>query len=129
MALARLRQLAAHEVGHALGFAHNFAASRNGNGSVMDYPYPLIDLDSKGAPSVANAYGVGVGGWDVFLVRHAYGQLQRREAPGWPQLRAQIRAAGYQYVSDPDARGAGRRQCRRRALGSSAPIRWRPSTR
>ena len=28
--LARIRQLSAHEVGHTLGFAHNFAASAGG---------------------------------------------------------------------------------------------------
>src|SRR4029434_1752786 len=35
--LARLRQLAAHEVGHTLGLQHNFAASISNRASVMDY--------------------------------------------------------------------------------------------
>jgi len=47
MALARLRQLSAHEVGHTLGLAHNFAASTNGRISVMDYPHPFVNLDDK----------------------------------------------------------------------------------
>lgn len=106
MALARLRQLAAHEVGHSLGFAHNFAASRFGNGSVMDYPHPQLDLDADGAPRLARAYGVGVGPWDVFLVRHAYG-IYADEAAELARLRREIRAAGYEYVSDPDARAPG----------------------
>jgi hypothetical protein len=106
MALARLRQLAAHEVGHSLGFAHNFAASRNGNGSVMDYPHPTLELGTDGAPRLAHAYGVGVGDWDVFLVRHAYG-LYADEAVELARLRADIRAAGFEYVSDPDARAPG----------------------
>ena len=106
MALARLRQLAAHEVGHSLGFAHNFAASRNGSGSVMDYPHPLIELDAQGAPRLANAYGVGVGAWDVFLVQHAYG-IYDDEAATLARLRRQIRSAGFNYVSDPDARSPG----------------------
>ena len=105
-ALARLRQLAAHEVGHALGFAHNFAASREGNGSVMDYPHPLIAMGANGAPMLANAYGTGVGPWDVFLVRHAYGRYDDEDAT-LARLRADIAAAGFRYVSDPDARAPG----------------------
>jgi hypothetical protein len=110
MALARLRQLAAHEVGHTLGFNHNFAASRSGdgNGSVMDYPHPLLSVDAKGDVSLAGAYGVGVGSWDDFIVAHAYAQFaDGDEAAGLARLRAGARAARLEYVSDNDARAPG----------------------
>lgn len=108
MALARLRQLAAHEVGHALGFAHNFAASRLGNGSVMDYPHPLLKLGADGAISLDHAYGVGVGPWDDFLVAHAYAQFAPGTEPAsLAKLRADIAQAGFHYISDPDARAPG----------------------
>jgi hypothetical protein len=108
MALARLRQLAAHEIGHALGFAHNFAASRAGNGSVMDYPHPLLALGADGRIDLSRANGVGVGPWDDFLVAHAYGQFApEREAAALAELRASAAKAGLRYVSDDDARAAG----------------------
>ena len=111
MALARLRQLAAHEVGHALGFAHNFAASRNPraageSASVMDYPHPMIELDANGAPSLARAYANGIGSWDEFLVRHGYGMFDDPVA-ALAELRADVRAQGYQYVGDSDSRALG----------------------
>ncbi|MCR9229276.1 MAG: DUF5117 domain-containing protein, partial [Flavobacteriaceae bacterium] len=43
LALARIRQLSAHEIGHTLGFTHNFAASTNNRASVMDYPHPQFE--------------------------------------------------------------------------------------
>ncbi|MGN6519006.1 MAG: zinc-dependent metalloprotease [Dokdonella sp.] len=108
MALARLRQLAAHEVGHALGFAHNFAASRHGNGSVMDYPHPLLALGADGRLSLEHPYGVGVGPWDDFIVAHAYAPFAPgSEAASLAQLRADIARAGFRYVSDQDARSPG----------------------
>ncbi|PRY13067.1 zinc-dependent metalloprotease [Kineococcus rhizosphaerae] len=69
--LARLRHLAAHEIGHALGFVHNYASTKHAKPSVMDYPHPRLRL-RDGRIDLAGAYSAGVGPWDEFLVRHGY---------------------------------------------------------
>lgn len=108
MALARLRQLSAHEVGHTLGIAHNFAPSRQGNGSVMDYPHPIMGINSKGEPELNNAYGVGVGPWDDFVIKHLYANFPGQdEAQALAALRSEAKAAGLQYVADSDSRSPG----------------------
>ena len=99
-ALARIRQLAAHEVGHALGLAHNFAASTQGRYSVMDYPAPRVAL-VDGVPDLSDAYGVGVGRWDRFAVGWLYGA--RTDAEAEPLMAAAL-AEGLRYVGDGEAR-------------------------
>ena len=98
--LARIRQLGAHEVGHALGLQHNFAASTQGRYSVMDYPAPRITLEN-GAPSLKDAYGVGVGPWDQWVIKWLYGA--RTDSDAAPIL-AEARAAGLRFVADDDSR-------------------------
>ncbi len=71
-ALARLRQLSAHEVGHTLGFNHNHYASRLGRISVMDYPHPLIELTEDGELDYSAVYDDEIGEWDKVAVRYAY---------------------------------------------------------
>jgi hypothetical protein len=107
MALARIRQLAAHEVGHTLGFAHNFAASTYGRGSVMDYPAPWVDI-RDGRLDLSNAYAVGIGAFDKFAAQFAYSQFPAGADEG-QQLEAILErgvASGMLYVTDADARPA-----------------------
>lgn len=98
--LARIRQLGAHEVGHAIGLQHNFAASAQGRYSVMDYPAPRVTLDN-GVPSLRDAYGIGVGPWDKWVIKWLYGARSDTEAA--PML-AEARARGLRFVADNDAR-------------------------
>lgn len=71
-ALARIRQLSAHEIGHTLGFFHNFTSSTKDRASVMDYPFPRFELKKDGSIDVANAYAVGIGEWDKRAVLWGY---------------------------------------------------------
>ena len=102
MALARIRQLAAHESGHTLGLAHNFAASSNDRASVMDYPSPLVKI-VDGKLDFSDAYAVGVGPYDIFAIRYAYTQF----APGAnedEELNKLVRSSTVLFIKDEDAR-------------------------
>ncbi len=72
MALARLRQLSAHEVGHTIGLSHNYYASAQGRISVMDYPHPLVTVNRDGRIDLSDAYDVGIGAWDEVAIRYGY---------------------------------------------------------
>jgi hypothetical protein len=109
LALARIRQLSAHEVGHTLGLTHNFAASTYGRASVMDYPAPLVRVDAEGELDFSDAYGVGVGVWDIHSIRYAYTEFS--PAADADAKLAEIVDEGLRrrlvFLADEDARPAG----------------------
>jgi len=71
-ALQRMRHLAAHEVGHTLGFGHNYYDSDMGRISVLDYPHPLVTLTAEGTLDYSQVYTDGIGEWDKVSVAFAY---------------------------------------------------------
>ena len=105
MALARIRQLSAHEVGHTLGIAHNFSASEYGRESVMDYPHPYVSI-KDGQVSLDGAYATGMGAWDNYVIAYGYQDYAKGadENSALTDLVTQAREQGYRYQSDPDAR-------------------------
>jgi hypothetical protein len=106
MALARLRQLSAHEVGHTIGLAHNFASSANDRASVMDYPHPLITVDGLGRMDFSKAYDTGIGEWDKRTILFGYQDFPEgtNEKEALNEILAQNNEMGLKYVSDSDAR-------------------------
>ena len=106
--LDRIRQLSAHEIGHTLGFAHNYISSANNRSSVMDYPHPKIDI-VNGNINIDNAYSKNIGDWDKVSVRYAYTDFQENENED-VKLNDIIEEAvnkGLYFLSDSDSRPVG----------------------
>ena len=109
MSLARIRQLSAHEVGHTLGFEHNFAASTQDRSSVMDYPFPLVRITEDDELDLSDAYDVGIGDWDKRTVLYAYADFADGvdRAAARREIMDETLAQGFKYVGDSDSRSAG----------------------
>ena len=106
MALARIRQLSAHEVGHTIGLAHNFAASTKGRSSVMDYPHPTLSLKDKKV-DFTNAYDTKIGDWDKVAIAYSYGEYTGDEDASLNKLLDDAFKNGARFITDQDARPQG----------------------
>ncbi|MDA9627427.1 zinc-dependent metalloprotease [Flavobacteriaceae bacterium] len=106
MALARIRQLSAHEVGHTIGLAHNFAASTKGRSSVMDYPHPTLSI-KDGKVDFTDAYDTKIGDWDKVSIAYSYGEYLEDEDASLNKLLDEAFKKGARFITDQDARPLG----------------------
>ncbi len=108
LSLDRIRQLSAHEVGHALGFGHNFAASVNGRASVEDYPAPYVIANEDGTLDFSQTYDAGIGDWDIATTKWLYGEFAPEEEQAkLNEIVADAREAGLLFIADGHGRSKG----------------------
>lgn len=106
MAVTRLKQLSAHEIGHTIGVAHSYATSATNRSSVMDYPHPVVTETASGELDFSQAYDLKIGEWDKWAIKYGYGT----PAPGQSEeefLEKTLQdtyAAGYEFITDSDSR-------------------------
>jgi hypothetical protein len=106
LAVARLKQLSAHEIGHTIGLAHSYATSANNRSSVMDYPYPLITETANGELDLSNAYDDKIGDWDKWAIKYGYAVTPagQDEAAFLKKTLEDTYEAGHQFITDSDSR-------------------------
>lgn len=108
LCMARMRQLAAHEVGHTLGLPHNYIASINNRASVMDYPHPYIKIGKNNQLDLSDAYATGIGEWDKVAITYAYKQFPEGadEKKELDNIVKGYMNNGLRFLTDQDARPA-----------------------
>lgn len=106
MALQRLKQLSAHEIGHTIGLMHNYISSAQNRASVMDYPPPMVTLNSKNEIDLSDAYTNEIGDWDKVSIQYGYTQFPSGtdEAKALDKILTDAAKKGLTFISDRDAR-------------------------
>jgi len=106
MSLQRLKQLAAHEIGHTLGLMHNYIASTQGRASVMDYPSPVVGINNKGELDLSDTYTNQIGDWDKVTITYGYSDFAAgtNEATALNKILTDAAKNGLTFISDRDAR-------------------------
>lgn len=104
MVLSRQALLTAHELGHALGWQHNWSSSLDNRQSVMEYPTPRVKV-TGGRLDLSEAFQQGTGAYDAFMARYAYTEFPAdKEREGLDAIVKEMRAKGLRYVPDTDPR-------------------------
>lgn len=108
LALARLRQLSAHEVGHTIGLAHSYSSSSENLASVMDYPHPYVFI-TNGKIDVSKAYDDKIGEWDKVAITYGYQHFPEgtNESLALNAIIQKSIKDGLTFLSDQDARPFG----------------------
>jgi hypothetical protein len=113
---ARIKHTIMHEVGHTLGFKHNFKASTSFkladlqkpgplSNSVMEYLPHNIPLKGEGKGNIINT---GLGPYDYWVVAYAYGQFSKEaEAAELAKIAGRSLEPQLAFADDADAGGFG----------------------
>jgi hypothetical protein len=104
MVLLRQRLLTAHELGHVMGFGHNFSSSLNNRASVMEYPTPRVKVVGN-TLDLSETFNGATGEYDAFMTRYAYTEFPaEKEKEGLEAIIKEMRTKGILYVPSTDPR-------------------------